>query len=469
MTLSTPILWVALPLIIAAVTLIFPNRMLFGIILTSASALGLALLAAFFPEDPTFLLGSLVITVEESLAILGRSITLTYSILPFISFIYAITGLWTLISGIPGTPKLFRPISLAITALLTAALGVEPFLYAAVLIHIAVLASIPILSPEGKKPHTGILRYLILQTLALPLILLAGWLLSGVEALPSDSPLVVQSAIILGLGFGLWLGIFPFHSWLPMVSQHAHPVVFSHLMFLIPSTIFVFSLNFFDRYTFLRTLQNLEATLSLFGALMIFLGGIWTATQNNLKRAFGYTILTETGFTLLALSLFSQGGLNWMLLLFPSRALGFWLWGYTISLIEKHNGSLEIEAVQGFAWRYPILSSGLLLAQLTIAGLPLLALFPIKLPILTASFRNGTTLGIWVFIGNLGLFLFTFRLLAAFIKPNNALKPETFSISEKTHEYLPILIMILVLVILGLFPNLIEKLTGTLTTFPQLQ
>jgi len=121
MTLSTPILWVALPLIIAAVTLIFPNRMLFGIILTSASALGLALLAAFFPEDPTFLLGSLVITVEESLAILGRSITLTYSILPFISFIYAITGLWTLISGIPGTPKLFRPISLAITALLTAA------------------------------------------------------------------------------------------------------------------------------------------------------------------------------------------------------------------------------------------------------------------------------------------------------------------------------------------------------------
>jgi len=146
MTLSTPILWVALPLIIAAVTLIFPNRMLFGIILTSASALGLALLAAFFPEDPTFLLGSLVITVEESLAILG-------------------------------------------TALLTAALGVEPFLYAAVLIHIAVLASIPILSPEGKKPRTGILRYLILQTLALPLILLAGWLLSGIEALPSDSPL----------------------------------------------------------------------------------------------------------------------------------------------------------------------------------------------------------------------------------------------------------------------------------------
>jgi len=228
-------------------------------------------------------------------------------------------------------------------------------------------------------------------------------------------------------------------------------------------------MNFFDRYTFLRTLQNLAAALSFFGALMIFLGGIWTAIQDNLKRAFGYTLLTETGFTLLALSLFSQGGLKWMLLLFPGRALGFWLWGYTMSLIEKHNGSLEVEAVQGFAWRYPILSLGLLLSQLTIAGLPLLALFPIKLPILTAAFKYGTTLGILVFIGNLGLFLFTFRLLATFIKPNNRLQPQTWSISEIIHEYMPILIMILILVILGLFPSIIEKLTDTLTTFPQLQ
>ncbi|MEA3327769.1 MAG: proton-conducting transporter membrane subunit [Chloroflexota bacterium] len=469
MTLSTPILWVVFPLIIAAVVLIFHNRMIFGIVVTSTAALGLALLATFFPEDQTLVLGSLVVTFEESLAILGRSITLTYNIMPFISFIFAITGLWTLISGIPGTPKFFRPISLAITALLTAALGVEPFLYAALFIHIAVLASLPMLSPEGKKPHPGILRYLILQTLALPLILLAGWLLSGVEALPSDSPLVVQSAIILGLGFGFWLGVFPFHSWLPMVSQHAHPTVVSHLMFLIPSTIFVFSLNFFDRYTFLRTLHNLESTLSFLGVLMIFLGGIWTAIQDNLKRAFGFTILTEMGFTLLALSLSSQGGLSWMLMLFPGRALGFWLWGYTMSLIEKHNGSMEFKAVQGFAWRYPLLSSGLLLAQLTIAGLPLLAVFPIKLTILTAVLRNGTPLGIWGFIGSLGLFLFTIRLLAVFIKPNNTSNRKTWAVSEKTHEYLPILIMVLILVILGLFPNMIENLTSTLTTFPQLQ
>ena len=469
MTLSTPILWVILPLIIAAVALVFYNREVFGIILTSASALGLALLAFFFPENLTVELGSLLVVFEESLGILGRSITLSVSILPFISLIYAVTGLWALVSGIPGTPKFFRPSSLAITALLTAALGVEPFLYAALLIYLAVIASLPILSPAGKKPQPGVLRYLILQTLALPFILLAGWLLSGVEALPSDSPLVGQSAIILGLGFALWLGIFPFHSWLPMVSQHAHPLVVSHLMFLLPSTVFVFSLNFFDRYIFLRTLQNLGGTISFIGALMIFLGGLWTAIQDDIKRAFGYSILSETGFTLLALSLFSQDGLKWMLILFPVRALGFWLWGYTMSLIEKHNGSVDIDALQGFAWQYPLLSSGLLVAQFSIAGLPLLALFPVKLSILTAIFRNNSTIGIWAFIGYLGLFLFTFRMLATFIKSNDTSKLTAWVISEKKHEYLPILIMIVILVILGLFPSIIENLTSTLTTFPQLQ
>jgi len=469
MTLSTPIVFIVFPLTIAAIAMIFSNRTLIGIILTGATAAGLALLAALFPEEMIIEIGPLAVAFEESLEILGRSITLTINIMPVISLLYAAAGLWILLSGVTSIPKYFQPISLAITTLLTAALGVEPFLYAALFIQTAVLASLPILSPEGKKPQPGILRYLILETLSLPFLLLAGWLLSGVETLPADSPLVGQSVIILGLGFALLIGAFPFHSWLPMISQHAHAIVVSFLMFLLPSTIFIFSLNFLDRYAFLRTLQNLEGTLSLLGAAMIFIGGIWTAVQNNPKRVFGYTILVETGYSLLALSLFSQGGLGWFLMLLPVRALGFWLWGYSMSLIEEYNGSLELEAVQGFARRYPILSAGLLLAQLTVAGIPLLAVFPIKLSILSSVIKTGTSIGILVFLGSFGLFFFTFRLMAAFIKPNRASELRSWKISEKMREYLPILFIILLLVILGLFPNLLQNITGALTAFPHLQ
>jgi formate hydrogenlyase subunit 3/multisubunit Na+/H+ antiporter MnhD subunit len=281
--------------------------------------------------------------------------------------------------------------------------------------------------------------------------------------------LVGQSAVILGLGFALMLGAFPFHSWLPMISQGSHPSAVSFLYFLLPSTVVIFSLNFLERYTFLRTLQNLEEILSLVGAILIFIGGVWTAVQNNPKRVFGYTVLVEAGYSLLSLSLFSQGGLEWLLMLLPARALGYWLLGYSMSLIEEYNGSLELKTLQGFARRYPFLSVGLLLAQLSIAGLPLLAAFPTKFSILRAATEISTSNGIWIYLGSFGLFFFTFRLMVAFIKQSSSDEIQSWNISENMKEYLPILLIMLVLVILGIFPNLFGKITTALTSFPQLQ
>lgn len=470
MTLNTPLLWILLPVLIAVVAAVFRERRVLTISLTSVTAFGLALLAFFFPENLTITLGPIEVILEESLGILGREITVEYEILPFITLIYAMTGLWTLTSGIPGVPDIFRTISLIITALLTAAMGVQPFLYAALFIQFVVLVSIPILSPPEKETNSGILRYLSLQTLAMPFILLAGWLLTGVETLPPDSDLVGQTMIILGLGFGLLLAIFPFHNWVPMVSQHSHPTAFSYMMFILPTTILMFGLNFFDSYSFLRTSQALIETLQLIGTLMIVLGGIWTAYQNDLRRAFGFTVLSETGFSLLAVGLFGQGGLQWMLMLMPVRALGFWLWGHTLALIETKTESLKMDKIQGFARQYPVMALGLLLAQLSVAGLPLLASFPVKIAMMTSAFTTSPRLGVWIFIGNFGLFMFTFRLLSYLVVRADLPAEIRWTFTEKTHEYLPILIMIVVLVILGLFPHtFLPGITETLNAFTQLQ
>ena len=147
MTLSTPVLWVLFPLAMAALIGVFYQRQVLGIILTCLTAFGLSILAIFFPEDLLITIGSFEIVFTESIGFFGRKITVAVSMLPFISLIYAAAGLWAIISSLPNTPASFRPLSLAITALLTAVMGVEPFLYAALLIQTAVLASIPMLSP----------------------------------------------------------------------------------------------------------------------------------------------------------------------------------------------------------------------------------------------------------------------------------------------------------------------------------
>lgn len=470
MTINTPIIWVFLPIFIAVITAVLYRRQILSLIITSVTGFGLGALAIFFPEDLIISIGPVTLTFVENLGILGRQIFVSYQLFPFIAFIYIATGLWAIASAVSSVPDSFRPISLVVTALLTAALGVEPFLYAALFIEAAILFSIPMLSPLREKTHPGILRFLSLQTLAMPFILLAGWLLTGVETLPPESPVIGQTMMVLGLGLGLWLAVFPFHSWVPMVSERAHPIPLSFILFIFPTAISLFSLNFLDRYTFLRASQGLYEALRIVGALMIVLGGLWTAYQVNIKRAFGFSTLTETGFMLLAVGLRNQGGLNLLLMLYPARAIGFWLWGYTLSLIETRADSLTLVDLRGFSHRYPIISFGLLISQLSIAGLPLFASFPIKIALLSSGFSTDASLGIWIFIGNLGLFYFTIRLLLNMAAPDEGQILTKWTATEKSRIYLPILFVTIMIIFVGLFPNLaLTSITTTLTAFSQLQ
>jgi NADH:ubiquinone oxidoreductase subunit 2 (subunit N) len=113
---------------------------------------------------------------------------------------------------------------------------------------------------------------------------------------------------------------------------------------------------------------------------------------------------------------------------------------------------------------------GLLLAQLSIAGLPLLASFPIKIAMLTQAAESGSSLGIWSFIGSLGLFLFSIRLLLNMVMPLDDEIERLWPVLEKTSEYLPVLVIGLILVIIGLFPDtFLAWMTDILTAFPQLQ
>ena len=66
-------------------------------------------------------------------------------------------------------------------------------LFAALFIEMAVLLSVPLVTSIYKPPGKGIIRFLIYQTLAMPFILLSGWLLAGVEASPGNLALAAQS------------------------------------------------------------------------------------------------------------------------------------------------------------------------------------------------------------------------------------------------------------------------------------
>jgi hypothetical protein len=85
---------------------------------------------------------------------------------------------------------------------------VEPFLYAALIVELIVLISILLLTPRGEQTDRGVMRYLVSQTVAMPFILLSGWMVAGIESAPSASTLILRGTVMILIGFSLWLNIF---------------------------------------------------------------------------------------------------------------------------------------------------------------------------------------------------------------------------------------------------------------------
>jgi hypothetical protein len=205
-------------------------------------------------------IGTLSLKIDDTLSILGRAFTIRDNNRPLLVVIYLTTTVWLAGSYFTRPHVSFVPLALGIVALLSAALSVEPFLYAALIIEIAILLSVPLLVPPGTRPGRGVYRFLTYQTFGMPFILITGWMLAGVEASPTELDLVVRAALLMGLGFAFLLAVIPFHSWLPMLAEESHPFVVAFLFFMLPGVILLFGLGFLDRYAFEVTWEEFLAT-----------------------------------------------------------------------------------------------------------------------------------------------------------------------------------------------------------------
>ena len=248
---STPLIWIIIPLGLALLLISTRKKPILSGILASAISLILAVLALLFPRDLSFLLPDQRLEIASSLELFGRSLQIMGSQLTMVALLYGIAFLWNLGSVLFRPSLWFNVLSLGISALWIATLSVNPFLYAAVLIELIALLSVPLLSPRGMRTESGVLRYLVFQTLALPLILLTGWMLAGIGSAPSANPLIVRSAMLVLFGFALWIGAFPFHSWIPMISEKSHPWALSFLFAILQTALSVFLLQFLDQYAWL--------------------------------------------------------------------------------------------------------------------------------------------------------------------------------------------------------------------------
>lgn len=446
---SAPVLWIFLPLILAGLLLLTSNQKVIFLV-ACLFTLFLTMAAWLLPIDTALTIGSLTFKLAPSIQILGRNLTLSSANRSFLALIYGSAFFWFVPAASLQIARRMIPLGLAITALMVAALAVQPFLYAALIIEMAVLISLPLLTSAGQKPGKGVIRFLIFQSLGVPFILFSGWLLAGIGANPGDLGLVQQAAIFLGLGFAFLLAVFPFYTWIPLLAEEAHPYVVGFLLWMLPTVTLFYALGFLDSYTWLRDASFLKSFLTLVGTLMIVTGGVLAAFQRHLGRIMGYAIIVETGFSLLALSLGSTAGLNIFLLLLVPRTISLCIWALTLSILKEQKPGLSLKDVKGLGHVWPFTTSALVLANLALAGMPLLAGFPSHLAIWEGLARSSLPVAFWVLVGSLGLFASAVRVLAAL---TTAPEGSPWGTRETRTHLLLLSIGVLGLFLLGLFPE----------------
>lgn len=457
---NAPTIWIVAPAF--AALLLFPirNQRVLSILGGTMTVL-LAFTAQFIPIGEALTFGATSFKIADSLNVFGRVLQIRPTEGSLLAVIYGATALWFFGAEASGTARSLVPYGLLITTLMVASIAVEPFLFAALFIELAILLAIPMLVGINQVPGRGVVRFFIYQTLAMPFILLSGWLLAGVEASPGDITLANQATAMLGLGFAFLLAIFPLYNWIPLVMEESSPFIVGFLMWILPTITLIFGAGFLDRYSWLRTSPQTTTVLQFVGLVMIVTAGFWAATQRHLGRIMAYGSVAETGFALLALSLNSRIGIPILFLLLPARALGLAVWSLALTIFKNNAESMRFSAVRGMLRNFPFAGGALVLASLSTSAFPLLAGFPARLALWENLSRLSLEAALWMGIGIIGLLTGSFRSLAVL---GMADEYTGWKIQEDWLQGIMLGLGVIGLLILGLFPQILQYFLSNLPT-----
>ena len=452
---NAPLVWILIPALLTVVMLVLNRWQRLVTIMGTATALALAATAWLLPVKEQFFLGPLTINFTDTWVILGRRFVLGPADRSALVILYLAAAFWFGAAYVARTSSLFVPLGLAMVSLLTAALGVEPFLFAALLIEMAILVSVPLLTPPDSQVGRGVLRYITLLTLGVPFILFAGWMMSGVKVELVDETFLLRASFLIGLGFALQLAVFPFHSWIPMLGKESHPYAAAFVFTMVPGAITLILLSFFEGLPWFGASPEAYVLLRMIGVMMVVFAGLWAAFQDNLGSMLGYAAILEIGLSLVLIGIIAGDfesehlGLFYAML-FP-RGLGLGLWALALATLRTRTTSLNLNEIQGSGRVLPIATGALVLAQFSLAGVPLLASFPIRLPMWNELAQVSPMITLWALIGCMGLLFGGVRTLAVLVTGDEEMG---WQITETRQERVFLAIGVILLLLLGLLPQL---------------
>lgn len=189
--------------------------------------------------------------------------------------------------------------------------------------------------------------------------------------------------LLVGLGFKV--GAFPFCVWIPDVYQGAPTPTTAFLSVGSKAAGFIVLMRVLEPFmNTAATLSHRVATVvTVISAATLLFGALVALLQTNFKRLLAYSSIAQAGFLLLAIScspLVKDPGA----ILSPRTVVSFHLASYlmmamlaflVVALVRRHLGGEELKTFQGLGKRSPFVAFSLLVAMVSLAGVPLTAGF----------------------------------------------------------------------------------------------
>jgi NADH-quinone oxidoreductase subunit N len=249
---------------------------------------------------------------------------------------------------------------------------------------------------------------------------------------------IIGSLLLILVGFGFKISAFPLHFWAPDVYEGAPTPIAGFLSTASKAAGFVVILRVLVAIFTPSASPDWINLLAIVSVLTMTVGNVLALAQKNIKRLLAYSSIAHAGYILIGVVAISQLGL---------ASVVFYLIAYLITNLaafgivmtfSKVVGSDEISAYSGLSRRKPWLALAMLVAFLSLAGMPPLAGFVAKIFVFAAAVKVGL---IWLaYVGVLnsivGLYYYLTVLKYVYLfrsddedKPLNISRPYAIALS----------------------------------------
>ena len=289
---------------------------------------------------------------------------------------------------------------------------------------------------------------------------------------------ILFAFILVTIALGFKIAAVPFQIWVPDVYQGAPTPISAFLSVGSKAAGFVVFIRVLD--TFFRApaiADKVNAVLIVLAAATLVYGNLAALPQNNLKRLLAYSSIAHAGYLLIAVAsaarvipglAASAGG--------PSAggAIAFYLAAYlpmtllaflVMIVVANYSAGDDIADFNGLGRRSPFLAFAMLIAMLSLAGLPFTAGFFGKFLIFSVAMaqRQFLLVGLGVVTVACGFYYYLRVVRAMYFQPATIGPEVTGPIPVSLVTRTTIALLVIAIFVLGIYP---QPALGLLETVP---